>query len=51
MITGKLTIAEKLNLQYLLQKLEDFHLEHHLKKTILSKADLKSIAEANAAII
>jgi DNA-binding MarR family transcriptional regulator len=51
MITGKLTIAEKLNLQYLLQKLEDFHLEHHLKKTILSKSDLKSIAEANAAII
>ncbi|CAN5242249.1 hypothetical protein BH09BAC6_BH09BAC6_00330 [soil metagenome] len=51
MITGKLTIAEKLNLQYLLQKLEDFHLQHHLKKTILSKADLKSVADANAAII
>jgi len=41
MITGKLTISEKLTLQYLLQKLENFHLEHHEKKTITSKEDLK----------
>jgi len=45
MITGKLTIAEKFTLQYLLQKLENFHLEHHEKKTIMTKADLKSFAE------
>jgi len=44
-ITGKLTIAEKFTLQYLLQKLEDFHLEHYEKKTIVSKDDLKNLAE------
>jgi len=43
-ITGKLTIAEKFTLQYLLQKLENFHLEHYEKKTISSKADLKTLA-------
>lgn len=45
MITGRLTVAEKLTLQYLLQKLEDFHYKHHEKKTILTKADLKAFAE------
>ncbi|WP_461452675.1 MarR family winged helix-turn-helix transcriptional regulator [Mucilaginibacter sp.] len=45
MITGELTTAEKFSLQYLLQKLENFHLEHYEKKTITSKADLKSFAE------
>ncbi|SDF72023.1 transcriptional regulator, MarR family [Mucilaginibacter pineti] len=46
MITGKLTTAEKFTLQYLLQKLENFHLEHYEKKTITNKAELKSfIAE------
>lgn len=49
MITGKLTVAEKFTLQYLLQKLETFHLEHYEKKTIMSKADLKSFAEDNKA--
>lgn len=48
MITGKLTVAEKLTLQYLLQKLEDFHYEHHEKKTITTKADLKAFAEESA---
>ncbi|WP_114940791.1 MarR family winged helix-turn-helix transcriptional regulator [Mucilaginibacter endophyticus] len=43
-ITGKLTVAEKFTLQYLLQKLEDFHLEHHEKKTIVSKEDLRTLA-------
>jgi hypothetical protein len=43
-ITGRLTIAEKLTLQYLLQKLETFHLEHYEKKTILNKEDLKNLA-------
>ncbi|MEB0260107.1 MULTISPECIES: winged helix DNA-binding protein [unclassified Mucilaginibacter] len=43
-ITGKLTVAEKFTLQYLLQKLESFHLEHYEKKTILNKEDLKKIA-------
>ena len=50
-ITGKLTTDEKLTLQHLLQKLEDFHLDHYLKKSILNKADLKTIAEANNAVI
>jgi len=44
-ITGKLTLAEKFILQYLLQRLENFHLEHYEKKTIASKADLKRLAE------
>jgi DNA-binding MarR family transcriptional regulator len=44
-ITGKLTIAEKFTLQYLLQKLENFHLEHYERKTILTKRDLKILAE------
>ena len=46
-ITGKLTIAEKFTLQHLLQKLESFHLEHHEKKSILKKEDLKKVAEEN----
>ena len=45
MITGKLTLPEKFTLQYLLQKLENFHLEHYEKKTIMSKEDLKSFAQ------
>ena len=45
MITGKLSVAEKLTLQYLLQKLDNFHLEHYEKKTIISKADLKIFTE------
>lgn len=43
-ITGRLTLAEKFTLQYLLQKLEKFHLEHYENKTILNKADLKKLA-------
>ncbi len=43
-ITGRLTLAEKFTLQYLLQKLENFHLEHYEKKTIINKDDLKKIA-------
>jgi len=43
-ITGRLTLAEKFTLQYLLQKLENFHLEHYEKKTIVNKEDLKKIA-------
>ena len=45
MITGELTLSEKLTLQYLLQKLENFHLMHHEKKTIVNKTDLKSFVE------
>jgi DNA-binding MarR family transcriptional regulator len=51
MITGKLTFAEKFTLQYLLQKLENFHLEHYLNKTILTKADLKSVVENNMSVV
>jgi len=47
MITGKLSLPEKLTLQYLLQKLEDFHLDHYERKTILSKSDLKNFIEDN----
>ena len=39
-ITGRLTVAEKLTLYNLLQKLENFHLDHFRKKTITTKADL-----------
>lgn len=39
-ITGKLTLAEKITLQYLLQKLEDFHFELHLNKSINSRSDI-----------
>ena len=49
-ITGKLTVAEKFILQYLLQKLENFHLEHYEKKTISGKEDLKKIAAELAGI-
>jgi len=45
MITGKLTVSEKLTLQYLLQKLEDFHYEHYQKKSIQNKEDLKTFSE------
>ncbi|PWS28302.1 MarR family transcriptional regulator [Pedobacter yonginense] len=45
MITGKLSLAEKFTLQYLLQKLEDFHLDHYERKTISSKSDLKNFIE------
>ncbi len=41
MITGDLNELEKLNLLYLLQKLDNFHFEHHQKKTIATKEDLK----------
>ncbi|WP_161964537.1 MarR family winged helix-turn-helix transcriptional regulator [Mucilaginibacter endophyticus] len=49
-ITGKLTLAEKLTLQYLLQKLENFHLEHYQRKTIINKEDLKKVAAEVGAI-
>lgn len=45
MITGKLTVSEKLTLQYLLQKLEDFHYGHYHKKSIQNKEDLKTFSE------
>ena len=45
MISGNLTVSEKLTLGYLLQKLEDFHQQHHQQKTIPSKADLKRVTE------
>ncbi|OOQ56637.1 MarR family winged helix-turn-helix transcriptional regulator [Mucilaginibacter pedocola] len=42
MISGDLSESEKLNLLYLLQRLENFHFEHHQKRTITTKADLAS---------
>jgi len=44
MITGDLRTAEKFTLQYLLQRLENFHLEHYRNKTITTKDDLKNMA-------
>lgn len=40
MITGNLTFSEKLQLQYLLQKLETFHYTLHENKSISSKKDM-----------
>ncbi|WP_411275210.1 MarR family winged helix-turn-helix transcriptional regulator [Daejeonella sp.] len=44
-ITGDLSVAEKLTLYQLLQKLENFHLDHFRKKTISTKADLLNFAD------
>lgn len=41
-VTGTLSYEEKLTLQYLLQKLEDFHYQLHKDKTILTKQDMVS---------
>jgi DNA-binding MarR family transcriptional regulator len=49
MITGKLTLSEKLALQYLLQKLEDFHYPIFENKSITSKDDLALWAKALSA--
>ena len=43
-VTGKLTIGEKLTLQYLLQKLEEFHQPVLLGKLIQDKAGLAKLA-------
>jgi DNA-binding MarR family transcriptional regulator len=45
-ITGDLVLSEKLVLQHLLQKLENFHYQHHEQKTIASKADLLEFKKA-----
>jgi DNA-binding MarR family transcriptional regulator len=42
MVTGNLSFEEKLNLKYLLQKLDDFHYQLHEDKTIATKEDLRS---------
>ncbi|MDO8993162.1 MarR family winged helix-turn-helix transcriptional regulator [Daejeonella sp.] len=44
MVTGNLSYSEKLNLQYLLQKLETFHFQLHEDKVINTKEDIRSIA-------
>jgi len=44
-ITGKLTLKEKLILQHLLQKLEDFHYQLHEEDGIGTKSDLAKWAE------
>jgi DNA-binding MarR family transcriptional regulator len=45
-VTGRLTFAEKLTLQYLLQKLEDFHYPVHENKTVSNKDELRILAES-----
>jgi DNA-binding MarR family transcriptional regulator len=44
MVTGDLSFTEKLTLQHLLQKLENFHYQLHENKTIANKNDLKEFA-------
>jgi DNA-binding MarR family transcriptional regulator len=44
-VTGKLSLAEKLTLQYLLQKLEDYHYPIHEQKIINDNEDLVKISE------
>lgn len=44
-ITGDLTVEEKLTLYQLLQKLENFHLDHFKKKTFTTKNDILSFAD------
>ena len=39
-ITGKLSLSEKITLQYLLQQLEDFHFEIHTNKSIINRDDI-----------
>lgn len=45
-ITGDLSLSEKLVLQHLLQKLESFHYQQHEQKTITSKSDLLEFKKA-----
>jgi DNA-binding MarR family transcriptional regulator len=45
MVAGNLSIAEKLSLQYLLQKLDVFHYKLHENKAILEKDDLRKHAK------
>lgn len=44
-VTGTLNLEEKLTLQHLLQKLEDFHHPIHENKVVQSKADLEKLAK------
>jgi len=41
MVAGNLSFSEKLNLQYLLQKLDNFHYKLHEDKAILEKDDIR----------
>lgn len=45
-VTGKLTLTEKLTLQHLLQKLEDFHYEIYENKIVNTQNDLELLADS-----
>jgi len=45
MVAGNLSFTEKLNLQYLLQKLDAFHYKLHEEKAILTKVDIHTQAK------
>jgi DNA-binding MarR family transcriptional regulator len=45
-VTGKLSMEEKLTLQYLLQKLENFHYPIHENKIVSSRDDLFKVAQS-----
>jgi len=44
-VAGNLNLTEKLNLQYLLQKLDSFHYKLHEEKAILAKDDIRKHAK------
>lgn len=46
MITGKLSLSEKFTLQYLLQRLENFHYEIYTSKSISDKLDILNWSES-----
>jgi DNA-binding MarR family transcriptional regulator len=46
-VTGNLNMQEKLTLQFLLQKLENFHHDVYHNRNISSKSDLQKLADEN----
>jgi DNA-binding MarR family transcriptional regulator len=50
MVTADLSRAEKLTLNYLLQKLENFHYRVYTEKMVITKADIAEIVEEQAKI-
>jgi len=45
MVSGNLSLSEKLNLQYLLQKLDSYHYKLHEDKAIIAKDDIRNHAK------
>lgn len=47
LIVGNLSEPEKMQLLYLLQKLDNFHFEQHEKKSIQTKGDIQALTTGN----